>query len=216
MTSATATAVAPLKQIKHDSTVDIQIPVQRKDVKEVVAQWRVPIRGKLYQIEFEHGTTSGKRVIWVDGKEILRRDWMFKLVGEDIFFLEEGKRCIIRVDPLPGFKYNYLLFVDGKSYEQYTESLSKALKTWEITLNEVPYRVVLEKDTLNVYLNGYLRSETAEFIDGGTETEFEQDAHVFKLTATTSGNKREGIVHTLTVDGIQVPLISDLNMNDKK
>lgn len=68
MTSTTAAAPAPMKQIQHDNSVDIQIPPQRKDVKEVVAQWRVPIRGKLYQIEFEHGTTSGKRVIWVDGK----------------------------------------------------------------------------------------------------------------------------------------------------
>lgn len=70
MTSTTATVApaAPIKQIQHDNSVDIQIPTQRKDVKEVVAQWRVPIRGKLYQIEFEHGTTSGKRVIWVDGK----------------------------------------------------------------------------------------------------------------------------------------------------
>lgn len=73
MTSTTAAppatqVAAPLKQIQHDNSVDIQIPTQRKDVKEVVAQWRVPIRGKLYQIEFEHGTTSGKRVIWVDGK----------------------------------------------------------------------------------------------------------------------------------------------------
>uniref|UniRef100_A0A336MHE8 CSON014808 protein n=1 Tax=Culicoides sonorensis TaxID=179676 RepID=A0A336MHE8_CULSO len=183
----TSTTTKTLKQIQHDNSVDIPIPSQRKDVKEVVAQWR----------------------------EILRRDWMFKLVGEDVFYVDEGKRCIIRVDPLPGFKYNYLLFVDGKSYEQYTESLSKALKTWEITLNGKSYRIVLEKDTLNVYLNGFLRHETAEFIDGGTETEFEQDAHVFKLTATTSGTKR-GIVYTLTVDGTEVPLISDLNMNDKK
>lgn len=72
MASTTATAAAPpaapIKQIQHDNSVDIPIPIQRKDVKEVVAQWRVPIRGKLYQIEFEHGTTSGKRVIWVDGK----------------------------------------------------------------------------------------------------------------------------------------------------
>lgn len=70
MTSTTTTVApaAPIKQIQHDNSVDIQIPTQRKDVKEVVAQWRVPIRGKLYQIEFEHGTTSGKRVIWVDGK----------------------------------------------------------------------------------------------------------------------------------------------------
>lgn len=90
---------------------------------------------------------------------------MFKLVGEDVFFLEEGKRCIIRVDPLPGFKYNYLLFVDGKSYEQYTESLSKALKTWEINLNNKLYRVVLEKDTLNVYLNGIVRPEMVKQIN---------------------------------------------------
>lgn len=47
---------------------DVPIPVVKKDVKEVVAQWRVPLHGKLYNIEFEHGTTSGKRVIWVDGK----------------------------------------------------------------------------------------------------------------------------------------------------
>lgn len=47
---------------------DVPIPVLKKDVKEVVAQWRVPLRGKIYNIEFEHGTTSGKRVIWIDGK----------------------------------------------------------------------------------------------------------------------------------------------------
>lgn len=67
MTSTTAAPATTMK-LQHDNSVDIQIPTQRKDVKEVVAQWRVPIRGKLYQIEFEHGTTSGKRVIWVDGK----------------------------------------------------------------------------------------------------------------------------------------------------
>lgn len=47
---------------------DVPIPEVKKDVKEVVAQWRVPLHGKIYNIEFEHGTTSGKRVISVDGK----------------------------------------------------------------------------------------------------------------------------------------------------
>lgn len=36
--------------------------------REIVAEWRVPLAGKLHKIEFEHGTTSGKRVIWVDEK----------------------------------------------------------------------------------------------------------------------------------------------------
>lgn len=64
--------------------------------REVVARWRVPMHGKIYEIEFEHGTASGKRVLWIDKEEIFRRDWMFKLVGEDTFKLDD-KRCIIRV-----------------------------------------------------------------------------------------------------------------------
>lgn len=64
--------------------------------REVVARWRVPMYGKIHEVEFEHGTASGKRVLWIDKEEIFRRDWMFKLVGEDMFKLED-KRCIIRV-----------------------------------------------------------------------------------------------------------------------
>lgn len=41
-----------------------EAPVKR----HIIAEWQVPIRGKLYNIEFEHGTTSGKRVLLVDGK----------------------------------------------------------------------------------------------------------------------------------------------------
>lgn len=38
--------------------------------REVAAEWRVPLRGKLHKIEFEHGTTSGRRVLWIDEKVI--------------------------------------------------------------------------------------------------------------------------------------------------
>lgn len=34
--------------------------------REIAAEWRVPLRGKLHKIEFEHGTTSGRRVLWID------------------------------------------------------------------------------------------------------------------------------------------------------
>lgn len=36
--------------------------------RDVVAEWQVPVRGKLHQLEFEHGTTSGKRILWVNGQ----------------------------------------------------------------------------------------------------------------------------------------------------
>uniref|UniRef100_A0A182W246 Fas apoptotic inhibitory molecule n=1 Tax=Anopheles minimus TaxID=112268 RepID=A0A182W246_9DIPT len=182
-------------------------PLGGKDTaqhREVVARWRVPMYGKVYEIEFEHGTASGKRVLWIDKQEIFRRDWMFKLVGEDMFKLED-KRCIIRVDPLPGFRYSYSLFVDGKSYEQFTESQAKALKTWEAKLGDNFYRIVLEKNTLNIYVNGKLIEENGEFVEGGTDTTFIEDSNTFVLSARTSGNKREGIVHRLTVNGTEVP-----------
>lgn len=94
---------------------------------------------------------------------------MFKLVGDDIFNLDDV-RCIIRVcntilyycnyyvhyvcwhnsninytqvNPAPGFKFQYALYVDGKPFEQYKERQARALKTWEKMLGEKNYRIVL-------------------------------------------------------------------------
>jgi hypothetical protein len=44
---------------------------------------------------------------------------------------------------VPGFKYEYLLYVDGKSYEQFTDTQTKTLKTWESEVNGKTYRIVL-------------------------------------------------------------------------
>lgn len=41
---------------------------EQRERKQITAQWRVPTKGKLHVIEFEHGTTSGKRVLWIDGQ----------------------------------------------------------------------------------------------------------------------------------------------------
>lgn len=35
---------------------------------DVVAYWSVPLADGVHTIEFEHGTTTGKRVLRVDGK----------------------------------------------------------------------------------------------------------------------------------------------------
>lgn len=39
--------------------------------RDVVAKWQISSHGKLHKIEFEHGTTSGKRVLWIDGQVII-------------------------------------------------------------------------------------------------------------------------------------------------
>lgn len=69
----------------------------------------------------------------------------WQLPKERVYYLIE---LIKQVDPLPGFKYSYSLFVDGKSYEQFTESQAKALKTWEVNLGDNFYRIVLGNELI--------------------------------------------------------------------
>lgn len=46
---------------------------------DLVAVWDVALSDGVHKIEFEHGTTSGKRVVYVDGK-----------VGKKHYFVKDG------------------------------------------------------------------------------------------------------------------------------
>lgn len=39
-----------------------------QDRSDLVAYWSIPLTDGVHTVEFEHGTTSGKRVIRVDGQ----------------------------------------------------------------------------------------------------------------------------------------------------
>lgn len=146
------------------------------------------------------GTTSGKRVIRVDGKEVLRHDWLFKLVGKETFKI--GKHlCTVNIDAISGFAYEYSLEVDGKPLEKFSENRSKISRTWTMNLDGENFRVVLEKDTLDIWVNGQRIEAEAEFTDDGTETVFSINDHRAVLKPISTGHARYGISHALFVDG---------------
>ncbi|XP_017019042.1 fas apoptotic inhibitory molecule 1 isoform X2 [Drosophila kikkawai] len=141
---------------------------------------------------------------------------MFKLVGEDTFHIDQT-RCIIRVDPAPGFKYEYSLYIDGKSHELYTDEMTRQYRLWLYTGNAADaeattttgaaqeYRIMLKLDTLSLFVNDELRTEESVFVHGGTDTKFLLQDTEFVLQARSSGNKHDGIVHTLLANGVAVP-----------
>jgi hypothetical protein len=62
----------------------------------------------------------------VDGKEVVRHDWLFKLVGsETVKVGKTNANCVIKIDPLGGFSYQYSLVVNGKPYKTFVEQQSK-------------------------------------------------------------------------------------------
>nr|XP_031361306.1 fas apoptotic inhibitory molecule 1 isoform X3 [Lonchura striata domestica] len=128
---------------------------------DLVAVWEVALSDGVHKIEFEHGTTSGKRVVYVDGKEEIRREWMFKLVGKETFTVGATKtKAAINIDAVSGFAYEYTLEINGKSLKQYIENRLKTTNTWILNLGGTDYRIVLEKDTMDVWCNGQ-KMETA-------------------------------------------------------
>lgn len=91
---------------------------------------------------------------------MIRREWMFKLVGDEIFYLgKQCAKCVLRVDPMPHFSFSYTLYVEGKSLEKFTETQSKSIRSWAVISNGKRYRIVFGKNKIILFyfINDYLK-----------------------------------------------------------
>lgn len=55
--------------VAEEATFHSKLPKESKD--DLVAKWYIPLFDKDHVVEFEHGTTTGKRVVTVNGKVCL-------------------------------------------------------------------------------------------------------------------------------------------------
>lgn len=63
-----------------------------------------------------------------------------------------------------------------------------------------------EKESLNIWVNGERVDATNEFADEGTEMHFYiKNEHPAVIKTTSSGNKKEGIIYILIVNGQVIP-----------
>ena len=66
--------------------------------------------------------------------------------------------------------------------------------------------ISLEKDTLDVWVNGEKAMATHEFAEEGTEIHFVLKNQINAIIKTiSSGNKKEGIVYVLIVNNQEIP-----------
>ncbi|XP_029301824.1 fas apoptotic inhibitory molecule 1-like [Cottoperca gobio] len=172
---------------------------------DLVAVWEVALSDGVHRVEFAHGTTTGKRVVYVNGQEVVRRDWLFKLVGKETFSVGScNTRASVLIEAVSGFSYEYSLEVDGKSLQKFTHDRDQTSKTWLLKVEGEDCRVVLDKDTMDVWCNGQKMDTMGEFVDDGTETHFMLGEHEGCIKAASSGKRQSGIVHHLLLDGQKV------------
>ncbi|XP_050433533.1 fas apoptotic inhibitory molecule 1 [Adelges cooleyi] len=171
--------------------------------EDTVAVWKIPLADGVHEVEFEHGTATGKRVIRLDGKVIKRKEWMFRLVGDEIFNIGHTQ-CIIRVEPDGLFMYTYSLWVDGKILSDYYEYISKTRSTWLITTEDdgTEHRIILDRETMDIFLDGTkITDAMSEFIENGTQTHFFIGETLATIKTEHSGDKKIGVMHNLFING---------------
>lgn len=79
-------------------------------------------------------------------QEVLRRDWMFKLVGKETFTVGGMEtKATVNIEAISGFTYEYTLEIDGKSLQKFIDNRSKVTKTWVLQVDGVDCRIVLGK-----------------------------------------------------------------------
>lgn len=77
-------------------------------------------------------------------QEVLRKDWMFKLVGKETFTVGGADtKATIVIEAISGFAYEYTLEVGGKSLQKFIDSRAQTTKTWLLKVDGEDCRVVL-------------------------------------------------------------------------
>ncbi|XP_043287795.1 fas apoptotic inhibitory molecule 1 isoform X3 [Venturia canescens] len=180
-------------------------------MSEPTARWNVPLTDGNHVVEFEHGTATGKRVVKIDGKTLVHREWMFRLVGDEIVMFGDTK-FVIRIDPIAvehlhvfaGLRYSYTLWVNGKSFKNFVQSQSKVLDTWMTKFGDEEFRIVLDKTTQAVWINGEQIDVENEFVDGGAEMLFMIAGKPAVIRSCSSEQKGEGIKYFLYIDEVEI------------
>jgi hypothetical protein len=166
-------------------------------------KWVVPMSSGNHVIEFSHGTTTGSRLIKVDGKEVVRHDWMFRLVGEETFTVGPKKvPARLKIEAVGGVTYTYKLYLKEKLLEKYAREAAKNMLIWKVILpSGLNQRIAIEKDTLDIWVGNEKIEAESGFTDNGSEQLFVLEGKQFQILVFTSGKKNEGIIHQLIYDG---------------
>eukprot|EP00049_Salpingoeca_infusionum_P001121 m.45382 g.45382 ORF g.45382 m.45382 type:complete len:200 (+) comp10878_c0_seq1:259-858(+) len=172
--------------------------------------WAVKLPEGDYTIEFTHGTTSGKRVIVVNGQEILRKNWMFKLVGVETFTFGTGTQHtgMLSIEALSMTDYKYSLTIDGKTLEELNRQAKAATRSWHFEIGGTTHLCTINLDTMQIYCDGTLVESVGEFVEDGTETHFTvegQDVYVLATPAPKTGK----LEHILYVNDEEVSVAQE-------
>ncbi|CAL2035738.1 unnamed protein product [Caenorhabditis brenneri] len=147
-----------------------------------INSWSLPVAGNIHHVEILEDNFDAMRIVVVDGKEMFRFE--SNQNPSRNYFKIGNFSCRVNRKNNTLFSCKYVLEVSGKSYEAYKEEYHRKFDIWELTLEGKKWRVVLDKESLELFGNGAKIEAERNFTDNGTITSFLLDNTPCRIQAT--------------------------------
>ena len=85
-------------------------------------------------------------------QQVYRKNWMFRLVGSEVFHIGKNSKVAEITITSKGMSFEYALTVDGRPLEKFVQAQAKNTRTWLPNINGIDHRVVLGKDYIGLSL----------------------------------------------------------------
>jgi len=167
--------------------------------------WDVTLEDGKHALKFSHNSITGNRIVSFDGRELYKSGWMFQLVGTVKFKFDHlGKKHTgsIKIKAI-GLVYEYELTVDSKTLSRLQDNAKVISRNWKFIAGDgQEHLVVLEKDVMDVWVDGEVVESKGEFVDDGTETIFQVAGKEAYIHTVQSGSTLKQILY---VDEVEYP-----------
>ncbi|CAL2035732.1 unnamed protein product [Caenorhabditis brenneri] len=182
--------------------------------------WNVPVGGRIHKFNFLHTFQDGCCQMNMDG--LGTTVWKHNKGLKNVFKPLESNPCkknfqfgSLKLDVWVsgiGDDFVYALDVNGKCFKDYKEDYYTKFCTWCMEVDGRKWRVVLDKEKMEVWGNGQkLEEAMMNFTDsGGSRTTFLLETTKCKIE--TKVNVETGITYEFTKNGEIVPL--DVNLDE--
>jgi len=177
--------------------------------------WNFMGRSRRQEVVFQHNTLTGNQRLFVNGHELFKSGWQYKLTGNLSFTLDDrAVEILIRSDSVGNLTYslsvnNKEIHVSKGGLLNEKDEQEKKLKrihdsinisTWVFSVGGgldkcVLHQVELHHQTMDVLLDGFKIDAISDFIDEGSSYTFQVDgidANIHVIPLAISEKKTAG------------------------
>ncbi|TPP61869.1 hypothetical protein FGIG_01492 [Fasciola gigantica] len=109
-------------------------------MNEVVSHWTSVVNGRTRKIKFVHHLISGRRQLYIDDQLVHKTGYKLDLCGQEHVY-HDGHKFEVLIGAKSVFEFQYFLFIDGQSPEDYSRAEQRKHVYWRVKVHQKEYLI---------------------------------------------------------------------------